>query len=131
MKKIINKTFQLEDPIYHSDVMVIIGEYAFFKKALSKRGVDVGINNKDFYAEFGEIKNTNDELTGYYVRIPVIDFTNLNYCSIVHELTHLTYHVLDRAGVKHDIDNHESFTYLLEMFLSDFLHKSMKLYKNT
>lgn len=131
MKKVVNKIFKLEDPIYHSDVLVVIGEYDFLKKSLNKQGVDVGSNNKDFYAEFGEIESNDHQLTGYYIRIPVIDFTNLNYCAIVHELTHLTYHVLDRAGVEHDINNHESFTYLLEMFLSDFLHKSMKLYKKT
>lgn len=132
MKSVTNKTFKLIDHIYHSDILVVIGEYEYLKKVLAKKGIDVGKNNKDFYAETGEIwEKSNNSLSGYYIRIPKIDFTNLNYSTIVHELTHLTYWILDRVGVEHNAANHESFAYLLEMFFSQFLTKAVKLYKKT
>lgn len=128
MKKIVNKHFTLEDKIYHSDIDVIVGDWEYFGKYLKKRGIKQDICNHNWLAETGTIQDDNGSVVSYYIRIPEIDFTNLSYCTIVHELSHLTFQVLDAVGVKFGIDNQEPYTYLLEMFLNDFLKKAMKLY---
>ena len=129
MRKVTNKHFGLEDRIYHSSTDVIIGDWDYFSKFFKDRGIKQDRPNKNWLAETGVIYNDDDTLKGYYIRIPVIDFTNLNYCSIIHELSHLTFLVLDHCDVKFGIDNQEPYSYLLEMFLNDFLLKAMKLYK--
>ena len=129
MKKIINKHFELEDKIYHSVTDVIIGDWEYFTKFLRGREIEPDVQNKEWIAETGTIINDDGTLMNYYIRIPAIDFTTINYCTIVHELSHLSFYVLDRAGIKFGAENQEPFTYLLEMFLSDFLTKAMKLYK--
>lgn len=129
MKKVINKYFTLDDKIYHSSTEVIIGDWDYFGKFLKKRKIKQDIPNKNWLAETGIFYNDEELLDGYYIRIPYIDFTNQNYCVITHELAHLTFNVLHNAGVEFGEHNQEPYTYLLEMFLSDFLTKAMKLYK--
>lgn len=129
MKKIINKTFALEDKIYHSWTDVIIGDDDYFKKFLKKNGIEGDEINLNWQAETGTFQDQDGRIKGYYIRIPEIDFTKDNYCTIVHELTHLSMRVLDAAGVKYDTNNQEPLAYLIEMFFSDFLTKAMKIYK--
>lgn len=98
---------------------------------MKDRGIDQDTPNKNWVAETGTLINDEGLLDGYYIRIPCIDFTNQNYCMIIHELSHLTFNVLHNAGVEFDAHNQEPYAYLLEMFVGDFLRKAMKLYKPT
>jgi hypothetical protein len=127
MKKITNKHFKLEDKIYNSSTDVIVGDWDYFHKYLKKQDIELDIANKDWIAETGEIRNDDGTLKEYYIRIPVIDWTSENYGTIIHELSHLTFNVLDSVSVKFGAENQEPYTYLLEMFLKDFLRKAMKL----
>ncbi len=119
----------LEDKIYHSSCDVIIGDWEYFGKFLKKNKIEGCENNLNWYAETGHFHNDDGSIMGYYIRIPEIDFTSKNYAVIVHELSHLTFHILDDVGIKFGADNQEPYTYLLEMLLVDFLKKAMKSYK--
>lgn len=129
MKRVSNKAFVIGDEVYQSHCDIIIGDYKYFQKFLKKNKINGDEINLNWYAETGRFHNSGGLISGYYIRIPEITFTNDNYETIIHELAHLVFHVLDDRGVKFGADNQEPYTYLLGSFVKQFLEKSLKLYK--
>lgn len=130
MAKIIkNKHFVIKDGVYNSCSDIIIGDNDFFIKFLKRNKINGHKINPSWCAETGVFYNNNGSLAGNYIRLPNISFTNEDYKTIVHELSHLTFNILKQVGVKYGANNQEPYAYLLESLLGKFLEKAIKLYK--
>lgn len=94
---------------------------------------DVAPHNTNMTTSIGSFWNTicskDYKLTPY---VTMVDFEVMPYhlATLVHEIAHATFWVLDRVGVLISCDNDEAFTYFQQRLIEDFLEKFIaKKYK--
>lgn len=109
-------------PLYQQKVLFVIAQEVFYVN--KKLGINFNSNDEVFASTYYNFnyKETNTSLI-------LLNFNNdtasITHGIIAHECCHLVEAIFERVGAKHNIDNPESFTYLLE-YLVDELYKFLK-----
>ena len=114
-KSIKNVAFEIEIPIYKIYLRVIVGDDNFYKKMLNKLKINMDEIKDDRTLSAEALLCYNEQgILFPLIRFRWVDFTPKSWCEIVHEVSHVTFYVLDNAGIQVDKDNSEPFAYLNE-----------------
>jgi hypothetical protein len=113
------KYYAVKDPIYRWHLSLFVGDRDAIKKYL--------VDKCDIPEEtVGEI-NTGKFIP--YKKYTIIVIPEFNIPTLVHELIHLAFAVMDRAGIPIEMSNDETITYYVEMMMELILKKMNKQIK--
>ncbi len=80
------------------------------------------------YAGFNQLIGSPNNGKISLVWIKEFDWTIFSQKTLVHELTHTVFGILDCAGIPINFDNQESFTYLIDYIYGECLSKLKNLH---
>lgn len=125
-----NVTVEIHNEIYLIDMVWIVGDYDYYQKvAKRKYKVKMNTTQKSFGGECLLVNEENGSDPFIVVWLPEISFTTNNYDSIVHELSHAAFHILNIVGIKIGSKNQEPFAYLLGWLVRVTLDRFHNLYR--
>lgn len=116
MRKI--KAKIIEDEIYRAPLSVFVGKLSEFQKLLKVNG-------------FPEDKIPDNKADGYYIHhdgIRTIYMREWSSATLLHELIHHSFSVMDDRGIPIRLENDETITYYTEMMYKKIMKAYHKKY---
>jgi hypothetical protein len=109
--------YRIHIPIYNQEVLLIVGQpyqaYNFMEETYN-----IKYSFKGKAGEGMQIDNEENGITDFVL------WLNEGYDTdtVVHEVVHISWHLLDYIGIKLDADNHEAQAYLIEFLYNQIMN---------
>jgi len=109
------KYYEISDPIYRAEISLFIGDLKEIKKDLIKKFDKKNFEDLGWDGKF--IKDKDCYL---------IILSKFNLSTLIHELIHYCFCVLNDRGIKISLNNDEVMAYYFQMTFSNILEKLKK-----
>lgn len=122
------KLLEIEEKMFGERLNLFIGEYSELQKHIKENyGVDMESEGND--AENILLKSY-DGKEDNYIWIPKYKNTIEFQRSLIHELLHYTFDVMNRKGIKYSEDSEETFTYFQDYMYGECMKELKIIFKN-